>query len=315
MICNTSGLFRNPSDFLLACVLAGVSLSPGENSVVAADPVTEGRSIFVWPGHAPGETSLEGGTRQPFRAQEKPPVTRIVKIRRPGLDIYLPQKNPSGAALLILPGGGFGKVVPDKEGSEAAPWLNSLGIATFVLRYRTNEVTPQNEPGFVRPLQDAQRALRIIRANSRNWNLKNDRIGVLGFSAGGQVAAILHTADGKARYEPVDAVDQQSCRTDFSLLVYPWRVYDPAGDALLPDIQISATSPPAFIVHTHDDASSSLGSVLIYAGLKRHGVAAELHVYQNGGHGYGMRSVPQSDIGTWPDRATDWLRRRGLTND
>jgi acetyl esterase/lipase len=274
----------------------------------------DGSSMFVWPKFAPGETSLETGTKQPNRPNEKPPVTRVVKIRRPGLDIFLPERNPSGTALLILPGGGFGKVVPDKEGSEAAPRLNSLGIAAFVLSYRTNEVTPKDEPAFMRPLQDAQRALRLMRANAEKWNLKSDRIGVLGFSAGGQVAAVLHTADGKAAYESLDEIDKSSCRPDFSMLVYPWRVYDSKTDALLPQIKFTKQTPPAFIVHTHDDASTSLGSVLIYAGLKRNGVPAELHVYQNGGHGYGMRAVPNSDIGTWPDRATDWLKRRGLTN-
>jgi acetyl esterase/lipase len=274
----------------------------------------DGSSMFVWPKFAPGETSLETGTKQPNRPDEKPPVTRVVKVRRPGLDLFLPERNPSGTALLILPGGGFGKVVPDKEGSEAAPWLNSLGIAAFVLSYRTNEVTPKDEPAFVRPLQDAQRALRLLRANAEKWNLKSDRIGVLGFSAGGQVAAVLHTADGKAAYESLDEIDKRSCRPDFSMLVYPWRVYDSKTDALLPQIKFTKETPPAFIVHTHDDASTSLGSVLIYAGLKRNGVPAELHVYQNGGHGYGMRAVPNSDIGTWPDRATDWLKRRGLTN-
>jgi acetyl esterase/lipase len=280
-------------------------------SRVAAD---DGSSMFVWPKFAPGETSLEAGTKQPDRPNEKPPVTRVVKIRRPKLDIFLPEKNPSGTALLILPGGGFGKVVPDKEGSEAAAGLNELGIAAFVLSYRTNEVTPKDEPAFVRPLQDAQRALRLMRANAEKWNLKTDRIGVLGFSAGGQVAAVLHTAEGKAAYESLDPIDEQPCNPDFSLLVYPWRVYDSKTDALLPQIRFTKETPPAFIVHTHDDASTSLGSVLIYAGLKRNGVSAELHVYQNGGHGYGMRAVPNSDIGTWPDRATDWLKRRGLTN-
>lgn len=275
----------------------------------------EASRLFVWPGLAPGEASLETGTTQPFRPTEKPPVTRVVKIRRPGLDIFLPEKNPSGTALLILPGGGFGKVVPDKEGSEAAPWLNDLGIAAFVLRYRTNEITPKNEPAFRRPLQDAQRALRIIRANAGKWHLKPGRIGVLGFSAGGQVAAVLHTADGKAAYAALDEIDEQSCLPDFSLLIYPWQVLDPKTNELLPQIRITKKTPPAFLVHTHDDASSSLGSVLIYAGLKRNGVPAELHIYQTGGHGYGMRVVPNSDIGTWPDRATDWLRRRGLTSD
>lgn len=291
--------------FSLLCLCVPVA------SLAAEAPTSR---LFVWPKFAPRETTLDVGTKQPNRPDENPPVTRVVKIRRPGLSIFLPEKNPSGTALLILPGGGFSKVVPDKEGSEAAPWLTELGIATFVLSYRTNEVTPKNEPAFERPLQDAQRALRLMRANAEKWNLKKDQIGVLGFSAGGQVAAVLHTADGKATYESIDAVDEQSCRPDFSLLIYPWRVYDPGTDALLPQIQITKNTPPAFIVHTHDDASTSLGSVLIYAGLKRNGVPAELHVYQNGGHGYGMRAVPNSDIGSWPDRATDWLTRRGLTS-
>ncbi len=275
----------------------------------AAEP--KGTSMHVWPDLAPGETARDEGTAQPTRPNEKPPITRLIKIRRPTLDIFLPKK-PNGTAILILPGGGFMKVVPDMEGSEAAPWLNRHGIAVFVLRYRTNETTPADEPAWKRPLQDAQRSLRLIRTNAAKWKIKNDRVGVLGFSAGGQVASILHTAEGTAAYKSVDNIDQQSCRPDFSLLIYPWRVLDTKTGKLLPEIRLSKKSPPAFIVHTHDDGSSSIGSVLIYIGLKQNNVAAELHVYENGGHGYGMRTRPTSNIGTWPDRATDWLLRRGL---
>ena len=260
----------------------------------------------IWPGHAPGETSDFPGEKQPARPGENPPVTRVVNIRRPTLDIF-PAESPNGTAVLILPGGGFGKVVPDKEGSEAAPWLNDLGISVFVLRYRTNEVNEPGEPRWRRGLQDAQRALRWIRANGERWNVDGQKLGVIGFSAGGQVAAVLHTCEGVAAYDSIDKVDSQSCDPAFSLLIYPWQVLDPKTSELLPEIRLTDKCPPAFIVHTHDDRSSSLGSVLIYAGLKRNGVPAELHVYQNGGHGYGMRSVPGSDIGTWPDRATHWL--------
>ena len=279
-------------------------------SVMCCAPAFAQQQIFVWPDLAPGETSREIGTKQPTRPHEDPPVTRLVKVRRPTLDVFLPKRS-NGTSILILPGGGFMKVVPDMEGSEAAPFLNELGIAVFVARYRTNEVTPQSEPAWRRPLQDAQRCLRLIRANVEQWKLDPRRVGVLGFSAGGQVAAILHTGEGVAAYESVDGVDKQSCRPDFSLLIYPWRVLDDS-QKLLPEIRLSKTSPPAFLVHTHDDASSSLGSVLIYAGLKTHDVPAELHVYENGGHGYGMRSRKNSNIGTWPDRARDWLVRRGL---
>lgn len=285
-------------------------LSLTVNSAIAAE-ATNGASLPVWPDMAPGETSRNTGEAQPLRAGEDPPVTRLIKIRKPTIDVFLPDK-PNGTAVLVLPGGGFMKVVPDKEGSEAAPWLNPHGVAVFVLRYRTNEVTPKNEPAWRRPLQDSQRALRLIRANASKWQINKDRVGVLGFSAGGQVASVLHTADGVAAYDSLDDVDEEVCHPDFSLLIYPWNVLDRTTGELLPTIKVSEKSPPAFIVHTHDDRSSSLGSVLIYAGLKRHNIAAELHVYGNGGHGYGMRPVKDSDIGTWPDRASDWLLRRGL---
>lgn len=277
----------------------------GESIAFSAKP------LFVWPDLAPGETSRNTGTPQPPRKGENPPITRVVNIRRPTLDVFLP-KNPNGTAILILPGGGFMKVVPDMEGSEAAPFLNRLGIAVFVLSYRTNETKPASEPSWRRPLQDAQRTLRLIRSKADEWKIQPDRVGVLGFSAGGQVGSILHTAEGVAAYRAVDATDKHSCRPDFSLLIYPWNVYDEKTGKLLPEIRLSKKSPPAFIVHTHDDRSSSLGSVLIYAGLKRHNVSAELHIYENGGHGYGMRARKNSNIGTWPDRATDWLLRRGL---
>jgi acetyl esterase/lipase len=293
-------------------VLFGVALLIGLSGSLAlgADSQT-GTAMPVWPGLAPGETSHDVGIAQPPKVGEEPPVTRVINIRKPTIDVFL-AKNPNGTAVVVLPGGGFMKVVPDKEGSEAAPWLNAHGISAFVVRYRTNEVTPKDEPAWQRPLQDGQRAVRLLRANADKWHIDKDKVGVLAFSAGGQVGAILHTADGVAAYDSIDDVDNESCRPDFSMLIYPWRAYDEATQELLPEIKVTAKSPPAFIVHTHDDRSTSLGSVLIYAGLKKHNVPAELHVYGNGGHGYGMRPVKDSDIGTWPVRASEWLIRRGL---
>ncbi len=291
-------------------LLVGVIIGVVALGSQAAD-VSASESVPVWPGLAPGETSYDIGIAQPPRDGEDPPVTRLVNIRKPTIDVFLAEK-PNGTAVVVLPGGGFAKVVPDKEGSEAAPWLNAHGVSVFVVRYRTNEVTPKDEPAWKRPLQDGQRVVRLLRANAEKWNIDKDKVGVLGFSAGGQVASILHTADDVAAYESLDDVDKQSCRPDFSLLIYPWNVFDSKTQQLLPQIQLSDKSPPAFIVHTHDDRSSSMGSVLIYAGLKQHNVQAELHIYGNGGHGYGMRPVKDSDIGTWPARASDWLIQRGL---
>ena len=276
-------------------------------------PFANAENIFIWPDLAPGETTREVGENQPPRAGENPPITRTIKVRRPSMDVFLPPKEKAnGTAILVLPGGGFGKIVPDMEGSEAAPWLAKMGIATFVLRYRTNEVTPADEPAWKRPLQDGQRALRLIRTNAAKWNIAEDRVGILAFSAGGQVGAILHAFENKAAYEALDDVDNKSCHSDFSLLIYPWNITNPATGQLLPEIKYNPQSKPAFIVHTHDDRSTSVGSVLIYVDLKANNVPAELHVYENGGHGYGMRSRENSYIGTWAERAGDWLKLRGL---
>lgn len=204
----------------------------------AAESTTSlSETVFVWPDLAPGETTREPGEALPPKEGEDPPITRLVKVRRPSMEVYLPPADKAnGTAILVLPGGGFGKVVPDMEGSEAAPWLAEMGIATFVLSYRTNEITPADEPVWKRPLEDAQRALRIIRANAKQWNLAADRVGVLAFSAGGQVGAILHASGDKAAYEAVDDIDRNSCATDFSLLIYPWRVMDEKTGNLLPEM-------------------------------------------------------------------------------
>lgn len=280
------------------CLSVGVSLAQ------------ERAKLDVWPDLAPNETSRDVGTSLPSKGEAKP-IDRVSGVRRPTLDVYPAKSNPSGTSVIILPGGGFSYVVPDLEGSEAAEWLNQIGITAFVLRYRTKEAAAPGEPLWQRPLQDAQRALRLVRHNAEQWKLNPDRVGVLGFSAGGQVASILHTSGNKAAYEIVDEIDKASFKPAFSLLIYPWQVIDAKGELLEP-IKVTDQSPPAFIVHTHDDASSAIGAAKIYIELKRHNVSAELHVYQNGGHGYGVRERPNSVISSWPARATEWFKVRGL---
>lgn len=294
---------------LFRCFTLGIAVLASCGSlVVVAD---DAEFIDVWQDLAPAETSHETGTVLPYRPQDVPRITRVEKVRRPRLEVFRP-KVPNGTAVLILPGGGFVRIVPDLEGSEAAPFLNKLGITVFVLHYRTNEVKGTDEPSWRRPLQDAERAIRLIRSRAKDWSLDSQRLGVLGFSAGGQVASILHTRSDQTDYEASDSTDTLSSRPDFSMLVYPWRIQDSKTGQLLDEIRIGDDSPPAFIVHTHDDNSSSMGAVLFYAGLKKNDVSAELHVYENGGHGYGTRNRPHSNIGTWPDRATDWLLQQGL---
>ena len=268
-------------------------------------------NVPIWPGVAPGESSESKGELLPPRDNGPSPVQRVRHIRLPTMDVY-PAEEPNGTAVLILPGGGFTYVVPNLEGSEAATWLNKHGVTAFVLRYRTKEVAVANdEPMWKRPAQDTQRALRLIRSRSDEWKLKGDRIGLLAFSAGGQVGAIVHTTND-SMYEPKDDIDKLSFKPDFSMLVYPWRCLDTKTNKLIEPIKVTKNCGPAFIVHTHDDGSTAVGAAMIYIGLKQNNVPAELHIYQNGGHGYGTRPRMNSVISTWTDRATDWLRIRKL---
>lgn len=265
--------------------------------------------LDVWPNLAPGESTRSLGEALPARPEEQPTVTRMVNITRPTLSVHLPERS-NGAAAIILPGGGFSRVVPDKEGTEAAQWLNRHGITAFVLSYRTTE--DPKAKGWVKPLQDVQRAMAVIRSRADQWGLNPERIGIVAFSAGGQVGARLLCDAGHLTYDRIDAVDDTSHRPDFAVLVYPWNLYDPATETLVDRLVVPSDCPPTFLVHTHDDRSSALGTVLFYAALKRHNLPAELHVFGNGGHGYGLRPVEGSRISTWPDHAAHWLASNGI---
>ncbi|MGY8767508.1 MAG: alpha/beta hydrolase [Pirellulales bacterium] len=271
-------------------------------------PLLAEEPLDAWPGLAPGETTKLTGELLPFRETEKPPISRVIKISRPTFTVHLADK-PNGTGVVILPGGGFGKVVPDMEGTEAAEMLNKQGISAFVLSYRTT--SGGAIPGWVKPLQDAQRTVALIRSQADKWGLKKDRIGLLGFSAGGQVAARLLCDGGKLSYEKIDAVDEVSHRPDFAVLIYPWNIYDKKTDKLIEGVVVPKDCPPTCLVHTDDDGSSSLGAVLFYAGIKRHGIPGELHVYGNGGHGYGLRVRAGSQISTWPSHVGHWIGTQG----
>ncbi len=281
--------------------------------LLTSNLLAEEKPIPVWPDLAPGETSRSVGEAMPVRPKEKPTITRLVNVRRPLMHAYLPKGESNGVAVVILPGGGFAKVVPDLEGSEAAERLNKHGITAFVVNYRTNEARSQNEPNWKRPLQDGQRAVRLVRSQAKKWGIDPGKVGLMAFSAGGQVGAMQITA-ADAAYESIDKVDQQSFLPDFAMLIYPWQVLQTGTEDLLPQINVSKETPPTFLVHTHDDRSSAIGAVEIYAALKRNNVSAELHVYENGGHGYGIRPRPNSNIGTWIDRGVEWLKVRKLAD-
>lgn len=238
-----------------------------------------------------------------------------------------PAASATGAAVLVCPGGGYCGVAIDKEGHDIARWLNSFGVAGFVLKYRSPNppLGPRCQPDG--PLRDAQRALRLIRSRAREWRLDAGRLGILGFSAGGHLAASASTLFGDSA-EPDRALAKLSCRPDFTVLVYPVISCSAVGvlhagsrDNLLgaaptadlarrfsAELQVTRETPPAFLVHTGDDGVPVANSLLYYQALQRAGVGAELHLFAEGGHGYGMHQRGVA-VDSWPERCREWLLR------
>ena len=265
--------------------------------------------LSVWPDRAPGETTSNRGEVLPPMPGENPPSTRIQRITAPTLT-YFPAAHPTGSAVVICPGGGFARVVVDKEGSEIADWLNGIGITAFVLQYRT-KTDQRDDLGWARPLQDLQRSLSLLRARAEQYQLKPDQLGVVGFSAGGQLAGRALLQSTTRTYPVQDAADEQSPRPDFGLLLYPWNLHREGTGELTEGLTVPADCPPTFLVHTDDDRVTSLSSTAFYLALKRRGIPAELHIFAQGGHGYGLRPVDGSLVNTWPQFAAHWLQRRG----
>ena len=262
-------------------------------------------TLDVWPGQAPGEKG-DVGQEKLLPPQGTKPVQRLTNVSKPTITLYRPEK-PNGAAVLICPGGGYSILAMDLEGEEVAAWLNSIGVTGIVLKYRVP--ARKGQPKHLTPLQDAQRAMSLVRTRAKEWDIDPSRIGILGFSAGGHLAAAASTNHDKRHYDPIDDVDKTSCRPDFAVLVYP--AYLTAGEALAPEIRVDARTPPTFFIHAGDDKIGPENSVRMYLALKQAKVPAELHVYAGGGHGFGLR--PSDNLcSTWPQRSAEWMRSRGL---
>ncbi len=259
-----------------------------------------GTSYDLWPeGKMPGK-----GSRDPEgpRAPERTDATRITNVSRPTLTLFPAPGKEAAPAMIVCPGGGYGYVVIDKEGSEVAAWLNSKGISALVLKYRV----PNNRAGA---LQDVQRALSLARAKATEWKLDPKHLGIIGFSAGGHLAARASTGFGTRSYPPIDDADQQSCRPDFAVLVYPAYLADKQG-AVSADLDLTADIPPTLIVHSEDDASFVPGSKAYHQALETAKKPHEFLLYPTGGHGYGLRSSLEARA--WPDAAAAWLQKNGI---
>ncbi|MCL6219590.1 alpha/beta hydrolase [Zunongwangia pacifica] len=281
------------------------------------------KTLALWP---------EGKMPNKQKSDEKEVINKgdirwITKVQTPTLEIYIPPKaSANGQAVLVCPGGGYAGLAYDWEGTEIAKYLNSKGIAAGVLKYRLPGSASVKE-NFKAPLQDAQRGIRMLRANASAWNIDKKKLGVMGFSAGGHLASTLGTHFQEAFYSAIDETDSEEIRPDFMILIYPVISMDTkithqgSRDNLLGDhptealekqfsndLQVTANTPKTFILHASDDDTVPVeNSLRMYKALQEHDVETEMHIYPTGGHGFSLANGMYY-LQSWSDRLTDWLR-------
>ncbi len=290
-------------------------------ALVSAWPAcaTEPLVVDLWPGKPPGDVGLKDA--ETTRIYQSPilggPTKLVTNVTRPMLTIYRPAKEKNtGTAMLICPGGGYHNLFWELEGEEVAAWLNSAGMTGIILKYRC-----PRRPGDVKgepplgPLLDAQRAVSLVRSRAKEWGIDPQRIGIVGFSAGGHLAVATATNFEKRRYERVDAVDDVSCRPDFAVGCYSGYFKAKDRDELSQTIhipRIPADTPPILLAHASDDSiSTPEHSVFMYLALKRAKVPAELHIYASGEHDFGVRQNGKPPS-SWTRVCIAWLKSRGL---
>jgi acetyl esterase/lipase len=313
---------------LAASIFAVLRAAQATPPVAALEPATT--EVALWPGAAPGSEALDLKESITERSTDPRIHDRFVAgVARPRLLVFRPSR-PNGTGVIITPGGGYVRTVLDKEGFETAQWLAARGVSAFVLVYRLPGEGHQQRADV--PLRDAQRAVRLVRGRAREFGLDVNRIGFLGFSAGGHVAASVATRFDAKVYTPVDALDAGSARPDFSVLLYPVVSMDPSiahggsRKALLGDAPsaaalasyslenaVTAATPPTLLILADDDTVVLPENGLrYYASLHRNGVPAELHIFARGKHGFGIRGAQGLPVGNWPEVAWAWLVASGF---
>jgi len=275
--------------------------------------------IDVWPGVPPDEPAGLGPERvrmSPALDRKQVEVTEstrmVTDVTKPTLTVYRAAKDRNtGTAMLICPGGGYWNLYWELEGEEVARWLNSIGVTGIILKYRVprRPGEPEKKPAR-RPLQDAQRAVSLVRKKAPDLGLDPDRIGMIGFSAGGHLAIATATGFEERTYPPVDEVDRISCRPDFAVLVYPGYLKADDRDELAPGLKIPPGTPPVFLAHGGEDLiSSPRHSVVLYLALERAKVPAELHLYAGAAHDFGVRQSGRP-CSSWTEACAKWLESR-----
>ncbi len=296
-----------------ALVLCAAIITPALCAIAqkpAWEPAPGHVTLPLWPNGAPGAAAnppAEVDTTKPTdNLIAGRPLVRLGNVSNPTITLYAPDGSATRPAVVVFPGGGYQILAIDLEGTEVCDWLNSINVACVLVKYRVPNSGPY--PKSPAALQDAQRAVGLVRHHAAEWHIDPDRVGVLGFSAGAHLAAALSTHFDKRLYDSIDAADQLSCRPDFALVIYPGYLAN-AAEHMAPnaDINPTAKTPPTFIVQAEDDPVHVENATVYFLQLKAAKVPAELHIYAEGGHGYGLRRTKQP-VTTWPDTAKIWLQ-------
>ena len=281
-------------------------------------PASSQTTMPLWPSTPPGAPNVAAGQQE--HDTTKPTdnmiagkrVARIGFVSKPTLAFYpAPSGKNTGATIVVFPGGAYQIIAYDLEGTEVCDWLNGIGVNCALVKYRVPNAGPF--PKYTQDLADAQRAVRILRQHASQWQLDPNRVGVLGFSAGGHLVAALGAHAADPIYPAIDDADKLSARPDFTLLIYPGYLQsDDNPFTVSPEVKPVALTPPSFLIQTEDDTAKVENAWVYYQALKQAKVPAEMHLFANGGHGYGLRPT-KLPVTHWPDLAATWLRTLGIT--
>jgi acetyl esterase/lipase len=283
--------------------------------------------VPIWPGAVPDAIP------NPKPESVGPPKgrkwwPRVNDVSRPTMTVYTAKGRNTGVAVVVFPGGGYQFLAMDLEGTEICDWLTARGITCVLLKYRVPDSGPTMKnghsyyPKVQAALQDAQRTLGLVRQHAAEWHVDPHKVGVIGFSAGGHLAAAVSTRFAQRTYPPVDAADKLSCRPDFAIVLYPGHLWTPEDEdpvsrdgtylRLRPDIRVRTDTPPTFLLHAEDDHVDDVRhSLTYYLALRKAGVPAEMHLYAQGGHAFGLRPT-KLPIGRWPELVEQWLHTLGV---
>src|SRR5258707_8684415 len=323
------------------CVVSGFGGLSAQTRVWQPSPGH--MQVPIWPGRVPDPQPVAGPELAETTGKESlvagKPWVAVSNVSRPTMTVYPPNGKNTGAAVVVFPGGGYQVLAIDLEGTEVCDWLTPKGITCVLLKYRVTDVGPYPKSGpypeSPMALEDAQRTMGLVRLHAAEWHIDPHKIGVLGFSSGGHLAAAISTHYAKRLYPAVDAADKESCRPDFAVAVYPGHLSLPAAEwdakqgtkkfvvrhpatadkdlALNPEVPVTRQTPPTFLLQAEDDHVDNVDdSLAYYIALKKAGVPVEMHLYAQGGHAFGLRRT-KFPVTAWPQLVEIWLRTIGMT--